>query len=192
MPVSGQELATLDFANLIGGPLNAVVQAQAKAAITTANFINEVGFKKKIVNNAPTNDKEPVNVTFKYSRRNDNGNNQNFELTVPLITMLPIPYITVNEAEIEFNAKITSVNESTITDKVDTVTEFSAGRSFWFVSASLKSKTSYQKTSVASGKEERTFDMHVRVLAKNQDMPAGTERLLTILEGSIAENSLKK
>lgn len=192
MPVSGQELATLDFANLIGGPLNAVVQAQAKAAITTANFINEVGFKKKIVNNAPTNDKEPVNVTFKYSRRNDNGNNQNFELTVPLITMLPIPYITVNEAEIEFNAKITSVNESTITDKVDTVTEFSAGRNFWFVSASLKSKTSYQKTSAASGKEERTFDMHVRVLAKNQDMPAGTERLLTILEGSIAENSLKK
>jgi hypothetical protein len=188
MPVSGHELATLDFANLIGGPLNAVVQAQAKAAITTANFINEVGFKKK----DGSDDKEPVNMTFKYSRRNDNGNNQNFELTVPLITMLPIPYITVNEAEIEFNAKITSVNESTVVDKVDHETEISAGRDWWFVSASLQSKTSYQRNSVTTGKEERTFDMHVRVRAKNQDMPAGTERLLTILEGSISENSLKK
>ena len=186
MPVSGQELATLDFANLIGGPLNAVVQAQAKAAITTANFINEVGFK---TNNGK---KEPVNMTFKYSRRNDNGNNQNFELTVPLITILPVPYITVNEAEIEFNAKITSVNESTAIDKVDHETEFSAGRDWWFVSAKVQSKTSYQRNTAASGREERTFDMHVRVKARNQDMPAGTERLLTILEGSISENSAKK
>ncbi len=29
--------------------------------------------------------------------------------------------------------------------------------------------------------------MHVRVEAKNEDMPAGTERLLTILENSIGE-----
>jgi hypothetical protein len=33
--------------------------------------------------------------------------------------------------------------------------------------------------------------MHVRVEAKNQDMPAGTERLLTILESSISEKSGK-
>ncbi len=33
MPVSGKELATLDFANLIGGPLNAVVEAQANPCL---------------------------------------------------------------------------------------------------------------------------------------------------------------
>ena len=42
MPVCGRELASLDFANLIGSPLNAVVESQAKSAITTANFIKEV------------------------------------------------------------------------------------------------------------------------------------------------------
>jgi len=36
MAVSGRELSSLDFGNLIGGPLNAVVEAQAKSAITTA------------------------------------------------------------------------------------------------------------------------------------------------------------
>ncbi len=40
-------IASLDFANLIGGPLNAVVEAQAKSAITTANFIKEVAFTKE-------------------------------------------------------------------------------------------------------------------------------------------------
>ena len=42
----GKELASLDFANLIGGPLNAIVDAQARAAIATANFVQEVGFDK--------------------------------------------------------------------------------------------------------------------------------------------------
>ena len=35
----GKELASLDFKNLIGGPLSAVVEAQAMAAESTVNFI---------------------------------------------------------------------------------------------------------------------------------------------------------
>ncbi|MGV8174568.1 MAG: DUF2589 domain-containing protein [Methanothrix sp.] len=175
MPVSGREIASLDFANLIGGPLNAVVEAQAKSAITTVNFIKEVAFK----------DGKMINVSFKYNRLNTDGEEQQFTLNVPFLTMLPIPYITVNEAEIDFNAKITSINESKMEDNFEHLTEGEAHS--WFMSANLKSKTSYQRKSGTSEKEERTFDMHVRVRAKNQDIPAGTERLLTILESSIAE-----
>ena len=66
MPVSGQELASLDFANLIGGPINAVVEAQAKAAITTANFIQEVGFDEKgEVKNVSFNPHNPLYVGCK-------------------------------------------------------------------------------------------------------------------------------
>ena len=42
----GTELASLDFGNLIGGPLNAVITAQAMAAQSSATFIKEVGFYK--------------------------------------------------------------------------------------------------------------------------------------------------
>ena len=103
MPVSGRELASLDFANLIGGPLNAVVEAQAKSAISTANFVKEVAFDKN---------GKIVNVDFNYNRKNDDGRDQNFTLTVPFLTMLPVPYITISDAVVEFNAKITSINES--------------------------------------------------------------------------------
>ncbi|MGV8174567.1 MAG: DUF2589 domain-containing protein [Methanothrix sp.] len=178
MPVSGRELATLDFANLIGGPLNAVVEAQAKSAITTANFIKEVAFDKN---------GEVVNVEFSYSRKNENGNNQDCSLTVPLLTMLPVPYITITEAEVEFNAKITSVNEYHMEDNFQTAEELTGEYYGWYVTAKLQSKSSYQRKTSASDREERTFDMHVRVLASNQDVPAGTERLLTILEDAISE-----
>ncbi len=180
MPVSGRELASLDFANLIGGPLNAVVEAQAKSAITTANFIKEVAFDSE---------GKVIDVTFTYNRKNDDGKDQQFTLTVPFLTMLPVPYITIVDAVVEFNAKITSINESSSESTFSQEVNASVGGRYWFVSAKVTSKTAYQKKSATTEREERTFDMHVRVEAKNQDMPAGTERLLTILENSIAERS---
>jgi Protein of unknown function (DUF2589). len=183
MPVSGRELASLDFGNLIGGPLNAVVEAQAKSAITTANFIKEVGFDKN---------GKVVNVDFTYNRKNDNGSDQEFTLTLPFITMLPIPYISVSKAEVEFNAKITSTTESKTDSNFSTVVNASAGGSWWFASARVQSKTSYQRSTSTTDKEERTFDMHVKVEARNVDMPAGTERILTILENAIQERTTNK
>jgi hypothetical protein len=183
MPVSGRELASLDFANLIGGPLNAVVEAQAKSAITTANFIREIGFTKE---------GNVVNVDFTYNRKNDNGSDQEFTLTLPFLMMLPVPYITVNKAVIEFNAKITSTTESSSESNFSQQVEASAGGRCWFVSAKVTSKTAYQKKSATSDREERTFDMHVLVEAGNQDMPAGTERIFTLLENSITERTTHK
>ena len=46
MPNPGQELSSIDFASMLGGPLVAVIDAQAQAAMSTVNFIKEVGFKK--------------------------------------------------------------------------------------------------------------------------------------------------
>ncbi|MBN1404386.1 MAG: DUF2589 domain-containing protein [Opitutales bacterium] len=181
MPVSGRELATLDFGNLIGGPLNAVVEAQAKSAITTANFIKEVAFDK---------DGKVVNVDFKYNRKNDDGKDQEFTLTVPFLTMIPVPYISVKSATVEFNAKITSTIESRSESNFNTENTLSV-KSGWFVSAKLQSKVSYQKSSSATDKEERTYDMRVKVEAENADMPSGTERILTILEQSITERKGK-
>lgn len=182
MPEPGRELATLDFSNLIGGPLNAVIEAQARAAISTVNFIKEAAFDK---------DGKVITVDFKYNRKDDKGEDQEYTLTIPFLTMLPIPYITVVNTLIEFNAKITSINESTSVSNFSQEVEASAGGKYWFVSARVTSKTAYQKKSATAEREERTFDMHVRVEAKNEDIPAGTERLLTILENSIEEKQKK-
>src|SRR4051812_24630693 len=124
MPVSGRELATLDFGNLIGGPLNAIVEAQARSAITTASFIRAGGFDY---------DGNVINVDFKYTRKDNEGQDQEFTLTVPFITMLPIPYVTVESGTIEFNAKITSVTEANSEDNFEQVVDASVNARAWFV-----------------------------------------------------------
>ena len=45
IPAPGREVSSLDFANIIGGPLTAAIKAQAASALTTVAFIKSVGFR---------------------------------------------------------------------------------------------------------------------------------------------------
>jgi len=69
MPNIGQELASLDFASMIGGPLVAVVNAQAQASLSAIGVIKNVGFepdtKDQDGNLVPGS---PVYVSFKYPK----------------------------------------------------------------------------------------------------------------------------
>jgi hypothetical protein len=216
MPNPGQELSSIDFESMLGGPLVAVVHAQAQAAISTVNFIKEVGFKKGAEEAAgsDTSTQEPIYVTFKYPKElspyqpaiaADPGDPaavpprparpaqaavaavyETQELQVPILTMLPIPYIRIDLTTIDFNAKINSV-EYTKTDtnlKIDASLEVNAG--WLWGSAKLKVATAYQRTTQQGSTVERTYSMAVHIKAVQDEMPAGMERLLGILEGAIS------
>lgn len=44
MPNYGNEIASISLGSIIGGALNAIVEAQSQAANTTVEFIKSVGF----------------------------------------------------------------------------------------------------------------------------------------------------
>jgi hypothetical protein len=204
MPSPGQELASIDFESLLGGPLIAVVNAQAQSAMATVNFIKEVGFKKPSTDEfagGDTSTEEPIYVSFKYPKEvsplvpADSTTSpptpaqeavyEDHELKVPILTMLPIPFIRMDETTVDFNAKINSV-EYRKTDtslKIDSSLEAKAG--WLFGSAKLKVGTSYQRNTQQGNKVNRTYSMAVHIKAVQDEMPEGMERLLGILEGAI-------
>src|SRR4051794_35220085 len=100
--VNASELAGLNFKNLIGGPLNAVVEAQINASQNTLKFIN--GLKDE--------DGHIQTATFAY-KKSSSSNGQNveldMELSVPLLTMMPIPFLRIDYVNLKFNANITSM-----------------------------------------------------------------------------------
>ncbi len=197
MPNPGQELASIDFESMLGGPLVAVVNAQAQAAMSSVNFIKEVGFKKgdkEQVAGEDTNTEEPIYVSFKYPKEikpydPDTKEKAIYEqqvLTVPILTMLPIPFLRMDLKTIDFNAKINSV-EYRKTDsslKIDASLEAKAG--WLWGSAKLKVSTSYQRTSSQGSEVKRNYSMSVHIKAVQDEMPAGMERLLGILEAAIS------
>jgi hypothetical protein len=209
MPNPGQELASIDFESMLGGPLVAVINAQAQAAVSTVNFIKEVGFVPPAADEAAggdTSTEEPIYVRFKYPKEispyipavpADPGPPavaaqpavpavyETQVLEVPILTMLPIPYIRMDMTTIDFNAKINSVEyRKTDTNlKIDAEVEAKAG--WLWGSAKLKVSTSFQRTTQQGNTVDRTYSMAVHIKAVQDEMPAGMERVLGILEGAI-------
>lgn len=116
-------------------------------------------------------------------------------LEVPILTMLPIPFIRIEETSIDFNAKINSI-ETVKTDetfkfntKLDAKAQYPP--LFSVASVNLKVSTSYQKNTQTGSKVDRTYSMAVHIRAVQDEMPPGMERILGILEDSIAAQPLK-
>ena len=76
--VATSALQAIPFGSIIGGPLKACIEAQAMAAQTSWQFIQEVG-----LNTDPnTGQKEAVNVSFQFMQ-----NGHMVQLNVPLLTI---------------------------------------------------------------------------------------------------------
>jgi hypothetical protein len=212
----GQELASTDFASLIGGPLTAVIKAQAQSSNASVKFIKEVGFKKEkdeFDEEGSSKTSEPIYVSFKYPKeispyipavaesKDKDGNTlvaasdpveavyETHEISVPILTMMPIPFIRIEEATIDFNAKITSMtsNSDVLTKKSSKGGKGGTGRFFsYFGSVSMKASSSTQRVSRNGSSENKTFTMAVHVRAVQDEMPAGMEKLLSILEDAVS------
>ncbi|MBP5644520.1 MAG: DUF2589 domain-containing protein, partial [Bacteroidales bacterium] len=104
-----EDLQAMPFGEMIGSPLSACVEAQEHAALTTVNFIRNVGFAKD--QDGKTTD-QVVNVTFMYKREN-----KQVELTVPLLTIVPIPFIAIDTVNINFKANLKSFQRETGKEK---------------------------------------------------------------------------
>jgi hypothetical protein len=199
-----EELAQIPFSHLIGAPLKAAVESQALAAQSTIEFIQKVGFKQSsqapsdllFTNpNGEANAGEIRNVTFKYSKRDQNQQDGNFSLTVPLLTIVPIPYIRIDEVNINFSCKLTDQVERNTSQnssfKLDS--SVTGGYSAWWspIKVEVRVNATYNTASATSERvtSTREYNMQVTVRAVQDDMPAGLAKVLSILEDSIKETA---
>jgi Protein of unknown function (DUF2589) len=204
MPTEGQELASLNFESLIGGPMVAMVHAQAQAAITTVDFVKSLGFKP-IPNNpqdpAAQGVGDPIYVEFQYPRElspydpgDPNANPpvppkqavyQEQVLRVPFLTMLPIPSLRIDEGTIDFLAKIDSTEYTKTDSSINLGVEADGSVGWGFGSVKLKASFSYQRTTSTGSNTTRSYSMQVHVKVVQDEIPAGLDRILSILESAI-------
>lgn len=192
-----KELKQIPFGYLIGEPLKAAVEAQAVAAKTTIDFIQKVGF----VPNDPDQDALFVdegsdadagrvrNVTFNYSKRDQNDVETDFTLSVPILSIVPIPILRIDEVTIDFTAKLTDAVENTAKSNFKTETEAKGNYKSWWSPVDLEFRTglSYESSKSTTSRYTRDYTMSIHVRAVQDDMPAGLSRVLDILETAIKE-----
>lgn len=199
-----QELRQIPFAHLIGAPMKAAIEAQALAAQSTIDFIHKVGFQQALAA-----DSDPVfddtqqdasfgqlrNVTFTYSKKSqtetagDPSVDENFELTVPLLSIVPIPFIRIDEMTIDFKAKLTdAISRSTDTNFSINATTGGSYSAFWSpVKFDFRVSSTYKTNTSTNASQKREYSMDIHVRAVQDEMPAGLSKMLDILEDAIKD-----
>ena len=166
--------------NLIGGPLRAAADASMQLADSTASFINKVGFDE----NGNT---RKASFQFEKKSFNEDGttNEDEMKIDVPMLAIVPIPNLQVDEVNILFDME---VKES---EKSESATDLSATASGSInlgiakinISGSVSSHSSNTRSSDNSAK------YHVDVRATNHGTPEGLARVLDMMAASVSPSS---
>lgn len=155
----------------------AVVNAQARAALSTINFVESVGFDENGT---------CIYATFDYNVTNSTtGEINENTISVPFLTIVPIPFLRVQEVTVNFNAKISSVTSASTTSNTTSSVVGSLSAHVGGFSASMTASYSNQVSEANSNTEQREFSMSIYVHASQAELPAGTAKLLSILEEAI-------
>lgn len=182
--VATAALTNIPFSNIIGAPLDACIEAQAKAAKKTWEFIHEVGMQTS--DDGKT--KEAVNVSFTFI-----SNGKIRRLNIPLLTILPVPYIAIQNIDVAFKANISASSSygqedtSSLSGNLEGNGSMSVGWGPFKASVNLKGGFSSKKDSRATqdSKYSVEYTIDVGLRAGQDSMPAGLAKVLEILNGSL-------
>ncbi len=197
-------LTQLPFGNIIGGPMKAAIEAQALAARSTIEFIQTVGFEKQnddalfpsIDGTGKSSDTNSSfgkirTVTFEYKQQNVNGTETDATLTVPLLTIVPIPFLRIDEMTIDFMAKMAEEykHKNATSDNLDIAVDSKFQyKAFWSpvsVNFNVAVSSKHSATSENSSRFSTEATMSVHVRAVQDSMPGGMAKILQILENAI-------
>lgn len=170
------ELNNIDFRKMIGGPLQAAVDAQVASSLATVDFINKIGFSTNA-----SGEKELVMVDFSHKRTDVNAEGETVPtevfVRVPLLAMLPVPSLRIEHVIVDFNVKLNSVESQATSDALGVNAELRAG----WGPVSFKVSASYQRKTSTNVEVRKEYSLNVNVKAVQDEIPAGLERILGML-----------
>ena len=143
---------SIPFGNIIGGPLSAAVYAQGDAAQTTINDLQSAMMQQSDFEAGAS---EPVTATFSVFK-----DGARLQMAVPLLTLVPLPYMHIDDLNISFTADITGCENGKIEARYS-----SASRS---EEVATETETTMQAL------------IDVSVHASTQHMPPGMAKLLQV------------
>lgn len=173
----GQQFQGLPMDQLIGSPLSAAADASIRLANSTADFINKVGF------DAEGNVR---NVAFRYEKRstNDDGtsNLDEMKVDVPMLAIVPIPNLQVDEVNILFDMEVKQSERSETA--VDVGATITGTARLGIISVSVSGSVSAHQANTRSSDNSAKY--HVDVRATNHGTPEGLARVLDMMAANVA------
>lgn len=210
----GSELQQLPLGFLLSGPMTAAIEAQALAAQTTADFLQNVTLQEDPAN--PGN-LQAVMIEFSFVQTVPDPTDPTITtdkvmtLRVPLMAITQIPFLRINDLSISFEFKIRDVQSVANSLKLSTGVTASTSSSFKgsysagggiakFLGlpggsaeyqSELKTKVTASATYQRSERQEtdRSATYKMSLNAVQDPIPEGMRRVLEIMANAIAASA---
>jgi len=193
-----REVSNLDFSKLIMGPVKAIMDSQIYASTATVDFIRTYGFggvgamAMKSAGKAGnfiagmTGLKAQM-VHFEFEKEVE-GKLRPFKVSVPFISLMPIPTMQITSANITFNMRINTMSSRSAS--ADSSYEEGAGVGVSMpvgVAASSSGSYSTQKSTSSGFNKTSEFSMVVKLRIEGGEPLPGIAKLVEIMDRAIQE-----
>lgn len=179
--------SVLSLAQLIGAPIHALVDAEAQSAMATARFIRSVGFVGNGDGMGELGDLQMAR--FKRRRSNADGSDEEVEVQIPLLSMLPIPALQIKDAELDYTVKIIQTEalpqrQAEINQLMTTKRQGPLGEP----PATLRAAFAREQRPGDRRSVDMLLKMKLRI--EQADMPAGLAQLLALAGESTGQKAV--
>ncbi|MCC8088691.1 MAG: DUF2589 domain-containing protein [Rikenellaceae bacterium] len=175
----------LELQQLIAGPLIATIEADSLSSRSYLDYLMQIAFDSYDPKTGKTGNIRMF--TFSYTSQDVNGKKQQ-TVSIPMLTLVPLPLLQVQEADFDFDIKILdaysekeerkfSLEEGREFDDPETTGEFK-------MRASLAPKQS-QGDSGKEVQQSLSANMKIKVKMRQADMPAGLSNLLHLTASNV-------
>lgn len=165
-----EAVVQMPISELIAAPLEAAIEAQSRLARSTVDFITEIGFEKD-----RNGDDRARDLAFVVQRPGKDGaKSERMEVLAPLLALVPVPSLAIEEMNINFQMEVTS------TDKVSEKSETGGtadGRIV--VAGKISSNADHTRETNQSAKYQ------IEIKARRQTPPEGLSKLLDVFAAAV-------
>ncbi len=167
----------LELGQLVGAQVSALVEAELEASEETWRFIEQVGFRKN-----QKGELQLQMVAFDMLRRDTDGKERVHTIQIPVITLVPLPLLTIEEANVDFDLNVVDVTEA------KAATETKAGTGIPKLVDRKRHKLVTNLARTTKQDTQTAADLKVSVRMAQSDLPVGIQQLLNAAELGITDN----
>lgn len=175
MPI--RDLSTLEFGQLLGSLLSAIVTGQNDATAASLAQLEQIGLVHD------NGDERFRTVTFRYTKLDENQNPAEFTLEIPLLAMVAIPTLVVRNAKVSFSYDVT---DSVVTEPD---TRAATPRLLGDLVAKPVRLRGVVHPQRGTQRTQETAGIDVEVVVESAPLPLGLERLVELTELTVSNSA---
>ena len=175
----------MELQQLIAGPLVSTIEADTLSSRRYLEMLQLIAFED--VTEGDRNIRRLRTLKFAYQETNVNGY-RNKVVSIPLVTLLPLPLLQIKEADFDFDINILDAVSSGTVESFDygegKIEQNNENRRPFRLRASLAPKSGSGSYSDKS-EQQLSANMKVHVKMRQADMTAGLSNLLRLTAGNL-------